>query len=948
LANNSATRFRSAGGAVESMAEAVRRRAELVAILLLALLALSIIHPAPAMGADAVEKARAYIAEREDKAAFIELKNALQQDPGNVEARLLLGELYLALKDAASAEKELARAAELGVDPVRWRLNLVEAIMLQGKLDAARDRLDEFGALTPEEAPRAEALRGRIALGLGQLEEAERHFDRAIAGEADNQDAVLGQALLLVAKDDIQAATAAADEMVSRFPKNSDARLLSAELHRGAGENDLALQRFGELLESEPGNPRALLGRATTRIAMEDFDQAAADLDRLDAVRKELPVSQYLRAVIAFKGQEPERAKEYLQRVLSAQPDHLPSQYLLGVVSYLTGELQSAEEYLSQVAYRVPGNPQVAKLLAAARIKLGDPARAIEVLEPLVEAAGDAQMMALLGSAYAMHGDQAQGQEWFSRAVELSPDVAALRTQLALSLLAGGDTEKAVGELESAVDLGQDVIQADVLLVLAHLKEGRFDKAIEASKALEERSPTSPIAHNLTGLAYLAKGENDQARRRFEKALEIDPEFVTGAMNLARVDAAEGDLAAAEKQYAGVLAKQPGHVRAMLGMAAIAERRQDPAGIVSWLEKAREADRRTTEPGLLLTKHYLAQKDAERALSNALAMSQQFPQNLQVLAMLARAQGLAGDEAGQVGTLERIAGLRPEDSRLQFGLGQAKLSAGDLYGARIALDRAIDLDPSFVEAKAALAGLEMQDGHGEQALRIAQGLQADFPDKGVGYQIEGIYRLSQDDNAAAVSALEKGLATEKNRALVLLLAQAHLRAGQGARAIEVLEAWRAEHSDDEQAMRVLAMAYQSEGRMGDAIGVYEKLLQSRPEDAVVLNNLAWFYFESGDPRALETAKKAYDIAPEKPEVADTYGWVLLEQGGQVHDALSILQQAFVAFPTHKEIGYHVAVALARAERKDEAIKVLRGLLRDGEEFPLAADAKALLEGLEKP
>ncbi len=916
----------------------------LVATLLVVLLA----GAASALAADAVEKARGYIAEGAHKAAFIELKNALQQDPGNPEARLVLGELYLKVKDGASAEKELRRAEDLGVDPVRWRLNLVEAMILQGKLDEALARLDGFGILTPEEQSRAMALRGRSSLGLGRHQEAELQFDEAIAVDADNQEAILGKVMVRLAQQNKAAATAAADEMLARFPDNPEALLVRAELHRSAGENDLALQRFDRILQADPIHLRALLGRATTRVAMGSFDEAAADLARVDAIRKDLPVTLYLRAVIAFKGEKLDQAREQLQLVLLAQPDHLQSQYLMGIISYLTGELQIAEEYLSQVARQVPGNPQVAKLLGATRIKLREPERAIEVLQPLVEAVGDAQMMALLGSAYAMQGDQVQGQEWLARAVEVSPDVATIRTQLALSMLAGGETEKAIGELESAVDLGQDVLQADVLLVLAHIKERRFEKAIEASRALEERNPDSPIAYNLTGLAFLAKGENEQARQRFAKALEVDPDFVTGYLNLARIDTSEGDLAAAEQRFASVLAKQPRHMTAMLGMAALAERRQDLDGMVSWLEKAQEADPQATEPGLLLTKYYLIERDAEQALSVASIMAQRFPDNIQVLAMLAQAQELAGATTAHIGTLDRIAGLRPEDARVHYQVGRAKWRAEDMYGARYALNRAIALDPDFIEAKAALAGLEIQDGNGEEALRLAEQMQKDYPDKAVGYQIEGAYYLSEDQGAAAVKALEKAYAIEKTRALALLLARAHMRADQREQAIGVLAAWLQEQPDDGEALRLLAMAYQVEGRKADAIGVYEKLAQTAPEESVILNNLAWLYHEQGDPRALDIAKKAYDLNPEKPEVADTYGWVLLQQAGKVHEGLSILQQAYVAFPTHKEIGYHVAVGLARADRKDESIKVLQGLLREGEDFPQADDAKTLLLELEKP
>jgi Tfp pilus assembly protein PilF len=145
---------------------------------------------------------------------------------------------------------------------------------------------------------------------------------------------------------------------------------------------------------------------------------------------------------------------------------------------------------------------------------------------------------------------------------------------------------------------------------------------------------------------------------------------------------------------------------------------------------------------------------------------------------------------------------------------------------------------------------------------------------------------------------------------------------------------------------MLAMHYQQESRDSEAMSAYEKLLELGSKNIVILNNLAWLYHKGGDQRALEVAKQAYELNPSKPEVADTYGWILLH-GGNVNDALSILQQAYVAYPTQTEIGYHVAVALNKADRQDESKQVLRRLLREDPDFPQAAEAKALLEELEK-
>lgn len=918
----------------------VLRNAALSAAVVIALAA------GTALAGEAVESARAYMQAGDRRAAVIELKNALQEDPGDVVARLLLGELYLQDKQGAAAEKELRRAADLGADRAAWSLNLVQALVLQGKFSDALDRLDKAEAQGAQEESRAMALRGNASLGLKQPEDAKRYYDQALLIAPDNTEAALGNIALMLAEKDFGQAKTATDELLAKFPGHLGALLTRAELHRQDGELTEAAARFARAGELDPQSVRAALGHATTMIAANDVAQAKADLGRADEIQKDLAMTSYLRGVIAFKEKEWDLASDHLQKVLSAMPGHLQSQLLMGIISFSNQDLQIAEEYLSRVVGAMPTNAQAVKILGATRIKLREPEKAIEVLDPFVQQQPDAQSMALLGSAYMLKGDQEKGQEWLNRAVEASPDVAALRTQLALTLLAGGEMDKAITELQSAVDLGQEVLQADVLLVLAHLKNKEFDKALQASAALEQRMPDSAIAFNLTGLALLATGDQDGARERFLKALALDPEFSTAALNIARIEVANEDLDAAQKQYEGVLAKQPRHMGAMLGMAALAERLKDTAGLVSWLEKAQEQNPTATQPGLLLAKHYLSQMESLKAMSIAINLNSKFPDNPRVLEMLGRAQTLAGEISNAVRTFEQLARLRPDDAQLQYLLGGAKWKAEDIYGAREAFNRAVELKPDLPNAKVALAKLELQDGRADAALKIAKQLQQDYPDSSAAYQIEGSIYLSQDRPAEALAALETGFSKQKSSQLVRQLAQAYVESDRRGDAIKTLEDWMTEQPDDLSALGMLAMTYQAAGRNDEATKSYEKLGQSGVANIVILNNLAWLYQKGGDPRALETAKRAYDLDPNRAEVADTYGWILLQSGG-VQEGLSILQQAYVSFPTQSEIGYHVAVGLSRAQRADEAIKVLRRILREDPGFPLAREARAMLEELEK-
>jgi predicted Zn-dependent protease len=113
-----------------------------------------------------------------------------------------------------------------------------------------------------------------------------------------------------------------------------------------------------------------------------------------------------------------------------------------------------------------------------------------------------------------------------------------------------------------------------------------------------------------------------------------------------------------------------------------------------------------------------------------------------------------------------------------------------------------------------------------------------------------------------------------------------------------------------------------------------------------MNNLAWLYHEKKDPRALAIAEKAYNEAPQAAAVADTYGWILI-QNRNIEKGLEILQKAAEAAPGEPQIQLHFAHALAESGQRDRAIAVARKLA--GPELPAAvrAEAGTLISRLEK-
>jgi cellulose synthase operon protein C len=179
--------------------------------------------------------------------------------------------------------------------------------------------------------------------------------------------------------------------------------------------------------------------------------------------------------------------------------------------------------------------------------------------------------------------------------------------------------------------------------------------------------------------------------------------------------------------------------------------------------------------------------------------------------------------------------------------------------------------------------------------------------------LDGELLLARREPEAAIAPFESALAGGIGSRAVAGLYQARLQAGRPD-ALRTLEDALAANPQDT-VVRVLAADQNlSQGNYEDAIRHYEVLTQAQPDNAALLNNLAWLYNRKGDARALATAERALEFAPESAHVMDTLGWILHQRGDNAR-ALELISKAAGLAPDVAEIRYHHAVLLAETGDK---------------------------------
>jgi Flp pilus assembly protein TadD len=202
-------------------------------------------------------------------------------------------------------------------------------------------------------------------------------------------------------------------------------------------------------------------------------------------------------------------------------------------------------------------------------------------------------------------------------------------------------------------------------------------------------------------------------------------------------------------------------------------------------------------------------------------------------------------------------------------------------------------------------------------------------------------------NADAEKAYRQVLAKAPKRLDAMRrLAALYDRMGKPAEAVKLLQEAASAHPRSVLPHLDLGAMLQRHGRDEAAISAYREGLQRAPDEALLLNNLAYLLAKTPAtlPEAATLSERAYKKAPRNASFVDTYGWILYLQGSGER-ALPLLEEAARLAPSSGEIQYHLGVVYAHLGKRAEARRALEQALK-APRFVHAGEARKLLESLQ--
>jgi putative PEP-CTERM system TPR-repeat lipoprotein len=892
-----------------------------------------------------VASAKEYIAKKDPAAAAIQLKNALQQEPSNGEARFLLGTVLLEAGDPVSAEKELRRALEYNYSRGAVIPQLARAMQQLGQ---SKEVIGEFAVTNLDDAAAQAAIASELGyahIALGQLKEAGDSFAAALSARPEDPRARVGQARLMAMDRDLSGAMKVVDEVLHKSPSQPDALELKVAILLAQNEREAGKQVLSQLIKVQPVNVQARYALVAMLIDERGFDKAQVELDAMKKVAPRDVRPLYLQSMISFRQGDAAKAKPPIMEVLKVAPDHLLSRLLAGSIELQLGQLDTAEDHFRKVLAAAPRSSFARALLATAYLRQGQPTKAEETIAPALRQDPNPMVLQVAGEVSLAKGDLARATSYYEKATAADKDNARLRFRLAQARLAGGDVGQGFKELESASAIDPAQYQADVALVLAHARRREYDEALAAVATLEKKQPENPLTHDLKGRVYLMKRDRDAARASFEKALTLKSDYVPAVRNLAAMDLADKQPGVGRKRYDAVLAKAPGNESALLGLAEFLIATRAPAKEVNaTLERAVKANPNSASARLMLIAHLGQTKDFKGAVAAAEAARVAIPNDARILEALGAVQLAAGETTRAIATFSSLVAAQPESPGPLVRLARAQVVAKDYDAAIGSLRRAMALRPGQVELQGTIAAIQLTAGQPGEAMKEARALQAARPKDSAGFVLEGELLVNQKKYTEAVNAYSEALKRHPSVAIAMRLHSVLQLAGKQAEATKLASGWIRDHPQDIAMRLYLADAELRKKDYPAAVKGYKEILSIQPENTFALNNLAWTLGELKDPSALGYAEKAYGLAPANAAIADTFGWMLVERG-DTKRGVEILAKAAEAAPEVLAIRMHYAKALLKAGDKSGARKELEVVSSASGESPLKGEAAELLKQL---
>lgn len=510
-------------------------------------------------------------------------------------------------------------------------------------------------------------------------------------------------------------------------------------------EPDEARAEFERALTIDAGSDLASWGLALERIEAGDPGAALAILDayeRADAARPRLTMGRV--AALSALGRDDEAIE--LRASVGGELGHL-GHFIVGSGRRIESEAERSIRPLPGT-----GSPLVASNVEYARTAVRHLERAVSQA-PTKRASYDMELLRACANAT----EWGTAIRYAGAALERWPTSAPVHLSAGIALLTNDDPRAALAALERAEDLDPELPDVRVQRGIALHVLGRDEEALAAVEAEIESFPDRPRAHLDRARIQQRLGELDIALGELERALALVPDASVLRVGMVSMLLGAGRVDEAMEVCTTALEADPDSagLREISGLTHIEA--EDYEGARSEYQRATELEpgRDAAYFGWVRATRLLGLEDELAGIHEA--WSADCPRALVAHLAVADDRIVRGDIAGAMLAAERAIEADPEDPDARWRRARYLSSDGRLEAALSEYDLVLRLRPATWEAHSDRVHVLLRLGRVDRAhARSLQFLQL-RPDEPSAHYLVGLCLLERGDDAGGIEAIKNAV-----------------------------------------------------------------------------------------------------------------------------------------------------------------------------------------------
>src|SRR5882672_2404700 len=532
----------------------------------------------------------------------------LARNANHVEGHILMGSIFYAQNEREKAFAEINHAIELEPKRVESYLSLARFYIVMNDKAKAEETFQRAISLNGNSGL-AHSEYGKYLVQLNRLADAEAEMNKAVEVEPSNRASRFILASFYLVNKQLEKAEVSYRALADLDKDKPEGRAVLADFYSSINRLDEAVGIYQDILAKSPDFTQGRYRLGEIMLMRGDTQGAMAQADEVLKKDQHDRQALLLRARVRTQtGQanDLQDAVEDLKEVLVQEPNSRSGLYFMAQANFNLGYIDQARAFAGDLERNYPDYLPAKLMQVQISLAQGDAKAAqrlsSELIDRLNQTAPDRlsspQMLAEIrskayisrGAATLEQGNTVNARKDFMMARDAAPRDTYPYISLAGVALAENKTEEAAGFYENALSIESTNFNALSGLIRLYAHRNEIDKAQARIDQVLSRNPNNASLHYLKAQAYGYERNSGQAEVELRKTLELDPNYIAAYSSLAALFINTNQQERAIAEYQKILERRPDNATAYTRIGMLDDSRQNYDAAADSYRKALSKD----------------------------------------------------------------------------------------------------------------------------------------------------------------------------------------------------------------------------------------------------------------------------------------------------------------------------------------------------------------------